>query len=105
MSSSFQVSADALKRQNFAKNAAAFCARHGFDGLDLDWEYPGRREGSSASDRQNFVLLVKELRKEFDKTGLLISAAVSSVEFSASISYDIPNLSRFDERSESIYCK
>ena len=29
-----------------------------FDGLDLDWEYPTKREGKPY-DRENFVLLVK----------------------------------------------
>lgn len=38
------VSNDAV-RQTFAKNAAEFVMKYGFDGFDLDWEYPNQRGG------------------------------------------------------------
>lgn len=46
--------------------------------LDFDWEYPANREGSSPEDKQNFVLLLNELRQEFDKHGYLLTAAVGA---------------------------
>lgn len=35
-----------------------FSSNYKFDGLDLDWEYPTKRDGKPY-DRENFVLLVK----------------------------------------------
>jgi chitinase len=34
------------------------CRKYGYDGLDLDWEYPAKR-GGAAADKENFVYLVK----------------------------------------------
>ncbi|XP_037944921.1 probable chitinase 2 [Teleopsis dalmanni] len=53
---------DATKRLNFINSALALLHQNDFDGLDLDWEYPAQRDGISA-DRQNFVILLKELKQ------------------------------------------
>ena len=38
--------------------------RTGFDGLDLDWDYPGAPDrGGQAQDTDNYVLLLKTLRR------------------------------------------
>ena len=57
-----QMAADPASRQAFARSALAFIRRHKFDGLDLDWEYPGKR-GGKPEDRENFILLIKDLYK------------------------------------------
>ena len=33
--------------------------KYGFDGLDMNWMYPGFRDGSRVQDRENFVILLK----------------------------------------------
>lgn len=40
---------------------------YGFQGVDLDWEYPGdeTRGGNKLADTRNFPLLVKEMRAAF----------------------------------------
>jgi chitinase len=60
----FSVAAkDPAMRTRFVKTSMKFLLKHGFDGLDMDWEYPGQREGSDpAVDKANFVLLLEELK-------------------------------------------
>ncbi|KAG8041476.1 hypothetical protein G9C98_002769, partial [Cotesia typhae] len=80
-------------RERFADNAVAFVKKWGFDGFDLDWEYPAQRDGSP-NDVKNFVELVKVLGKKLHSQGLLFSAAVAAAESSASQSYDIAKISK-----------
>lgn len=51
-------------RQNFARDAVGFSKLHGFDGLDVDWEYPDQRDGDANMDKLNFELLLQELRRQ-----------------------------------------
>lgn len=52
-------------------------AQYGFQGADLDWEYPGTPErGGKAEDTENFVSLAKEMRAAFgDLYGLSVTLA------------------------------
>ena len=56
-------------RATFAHSAVELMRRHGADGLDMDWEYPGQGAGGirfRAEDKQNFTLLLAELRRALD---------------------------------------
>ncbi|WHY64935.1 glycosyl hydrolase family 18 protein [Neobacillus sp. SuZ13] len=54
-------------RTIFAESCLQFILKYGFDGIDLDWEYPvaGGEAGNSnrPEDKQNFTLLIKKIRE------------------------------------------
>ena len=59
-------------RKDFAREAVKFMVDHNLDGLDLDWEYPCCSISgitSSPNDKENFTLLLKEMREQLNRQG------------------------------------
>lgn len=62
-----------LSRTTFADSCVDFIVKYGFDGIDIDWEYPV--SGGLATnvrrpeDKQNFTLLMAKLREKLDARG------------------------------------
>ncbi len=59
-------------RSLFIESAVKFVERYNLDGLDIDWEYPGMIGNNNRfrpEDKQNYTLLLKELRSRFNHEG------------------------------------
>ena len=51
-----QMASNARTRKKFIDAAIKFIDQYGFDGIDIDWEYP------DASDKANYAAFIKELK-------------------------------------------
>ena len=67
------AAATAARRERFAASCVEFIVEQSLDGVDLDWEYPvsGGEAGTihRPADKQNFTLLLQELRAQLDRQG------------------------------------
>ncbi len=64
------VSLTKESRHVFIESAAELAVRYELDGIDVDWEYPGMAGAGHpfrAEDKQNFTLLIEELRERLDQ--------------------------------------
>jgi chitinase len=78
-------------RRAFASSAVAIVKRFDFDGIDIDWEYPGQIGAGNIfrpEDKENFTGMLKELRTSLDslatstgKPKLLTIAAGADTSF------------------------
>ena len=61
-----EMTSTAGNRQKFISGLIKFMDTYGFDGIDLDWEYPGADDrGGKSQDTANYVSLAAELRAAF----------------------------------------
>ena len=83
-----EMAADANYRKSFVNDCQRVVKEFGLDGIDIDWEYPtSNAAGISASpdDKENFTLLMNDLRKKLGKNQLLTLATSAGADY-----YDFP---------------
>eukprot|EP01083_Nonionella_stella_P259126 885056_1 len=89
---------DPTSRAHFIKSCQSFMSQYGFDGVDLDWEFPNspartdqvkitctdfdvtKDAGGQESDGVNFVELVKEMRAAFGTDGIITVASQADIK-------------------------
>jgi chitinase len=82
------MAADPDARAQFIASAIGYAAQYGFDGIDIDWEYPGYAgRGGSPDDLANFLALAQEFRAAAPPGFLLTMAAPAIVPTGLAQSY------------------
>lgn len=80
-----QLSANTSSRAIFAENLYNFLEKYDMNGIDMDWEFP------RLEDKENFVLLLQDVKAKFGSTYSL-SSAVTPGKYRINTSYDIPGI-------------
>jgi chitinase len=79
------MASQASTRANYVKNVMALVSKYGFDGLDIDWEFP-----NSASDESGLTAVIAELRQALGTTRSLSITGPPEADFGQY--YDFPSL-------------
>lgn len=86
------LAADPARRKRFAEKSAAFLEQYEFDGLHFHWESPGHR-GGGGEDKQNFVLLLKDIKDFYKQRNLFLSSMVRVQSKYVTRGYDLKGIS------------
>lgn len=98
-----EMAANPELRKRFAKDCKRVMKEYGIDGIDIDWEYPTQsvaKISSSPDDTKNFNLMMRDIRKQIGRKGVLTAATVSSgayIDLHTCVKYmDFVNVMAYD---------
>lgn len=98
-----EMVASKANRKGFINGCLQKMKEFDLDGIDLDWEYPtssAAKISSSPQDKDNYTLLLKELRAKLPKGKLLTMASANTpryYDYASCIQYlDLVNLMTYD---------
>lgn len=87
-----QMAEAEYSRQNFVEHLLRFLVYYGFDGVDIDWEYPTQRGGLPV-DKENFVKLLKQLKERLASRKKQVAIAVGASNKVIDEGYDVKGIS------------
>jgi len=91
-----KIIATEQSRTMFAETSLDYLKKYGFDGIDLDWEFPNWLP-TSFEKKDNFTELLKAFHQSILKTdnSTILSLAVASPLLIIDLSYDIPSVAKY----------
>nr|XP_031831642.1 acidic mammalian chitinase-like [Nomia melanderi] len=83
-------------RKRFIKSVLNVTKSFGFDGLDLDWEFPAWL-GADDREKIHFTQLLQEIRREFQRAQetLILSVAVAAPQAIVDQSYEVAEMAKY----------
>lgn len=67
-----KIAQSSTLREAFAESCLKTCQQYDLSGIDVDWEFP------EASDKENFVELLKAVKAKLAPAGYLLTIAVGA---------------------------
>ncbi|CAL1544220.1 unnamed protein product [Lymnaea stagnalis] len=88
-------------RREFISSLIPFLREQGFDGVDIDWFFPGYF-GGAKSDKETYAALIKEIATEFvqesssdDRKRLLLSASAPRADWLVIMGYNVTEFASY----------
>ncbi|XP_058799230.1 probable chitinase 2 isoform X2 [Phymastichus coffea] len=88
-----EMARDPYRRKRFINSVVHFLRTYGFDGVDLDWEFPTAR-GGREYDKWNLVSLLEEMRHALKEHHFILTVAISPDVESMTRRYDIRGIAQ-----------